>query len=172
MEQRVFGTADVFERVQREWATLQDTLAGLNEQQLTAPGPEGWSIKDHLAHLSTWEKVLLTILGGKPQHVAFDLDADAYDRIDSVDQLNAIVYERHKGRSLDEVLAESARVHADMLSAVQRLSDADLERSIADFGADRDDHRSIRAKIEGDSYAHYAEHVSWIRDVRRAVLSS
>jgi hypothetical protein len=162
--------ADVLDRVRSGWSALGETFAGLNEQQMTAPGPEGWSVKDHLAHVSTWERALTTILNGRPQRVAFDLDSETYDRIDSVDQLNAIIYKRYQERPLDEVLAESEQVHGDMVAALERLTDADLERSVADFGGDVDDERPIRQKIEGDSYEHYAEHVGWLSAVRSFVL--
>jgi len=161
---------DVLDRVRVGWAALAETFDGLDEQQLTAPGPEGWSVKDHLVHLSAWERALTTILNGQPQRLAFDLDPDRYDRIDSVDQLNAIIYQRYLERPLDEVLAESAQVHADMVGALERLTDADLDRSVADFGGDLDDDRPIRQKIEGDSYEHYAEHIGWLLAVRSFVL--
>jgi hypothetical protein len=162
--------ADVLDRVRSGWSLLAETFAGLDEQELTAPGPEGWSVKDHLVHVSTWERALTTILNGHPQRVAFDLDSDAYDRIDSVDQLNAIIYKRYLERPLDEVLADSEQVHADMVAALERLTDADLDRSVADFGGDADDDRPIRQKIEGDSYEHYTEHVAWLIAVRSFIL--
>jgi hypothetical protein len=62
---------DVLDRIRVGWAALAETFAGLDEQQLTAPGPEGWSVKDHLVHLSAWERALTTIMRGQPQRLAF-----------------------------------------------------------------------------------------------------
>jgi hypothetical protein len=95
--------AEVLERVHTTWAALHEAIAGLSDQQLTQPGPEGWSVKDHLAHIMVWDSVPIAVLRGEPQHRAFGLDRDAYDRIDSVDQLNAIIYEQFKGVPLAEV---------------------------------------------------------------------
>jgi len=162
--------AEVLVRVRAGWADLGATFADLDASRLSAPGPEGWSVKDHLVHLMTWENVVLTILAHRPQHFAFDLDADTYDRIDSVDQLNAIIYERARDRSLEDVLAQLDQVHADLETALGRLSDADLERTVADIGSDTDDQRLLLAKIEGDTYGHYAEHVAWLCEVREFVL--
>src|SRR5918995_1790290 len=81
--------ADVLERIHSTWTALHDTITGLSDQQMTEPGPEGWSVKDHLAHVMAWDNVPTTILEGEAQHSAFGLDRVAYDRIDSVDQLNA-----------------------------------------------------------------------------------
>ena len=170
MDDEPLSAADVVERVGRGWQALQASVADLEPHQLTAPGPEGWSVKDHLVHLSAWENALLTILGGRPQRDAFGLDVDAYDRIDSVDQLNAIVYERNRDLPLDEVSGRVADVHRRLMAALRALTDADLERTVAGFGSDPDDDRPIREKIEGDTYGHYAEHVAWLQEVRSFVL--
>ncbi|HEY3062531.1 MAG TPA: DinB family protein [Chloroflexota bacterium] len=170
MDDEPRSAAEVVQRVERGWAALQALIADLDTHQLTAPGPEGWSVKDHLIHIGAWENALLTILGGRPQRDAFGLDADAYDRIDSVDQLNAIVYERNKDLPLDEVSWRVADIHQRLVAALRALTDPDLERTVADLGSDAGDDRPIRDKIEGDTYGHYAEHVGWIQEVRRFVL--
>jgi hypothetical protein len=162
--------AEVLERIHSTWAALHATFDGLSDQQLTDPGPEGWSVKDHLAHIMVWDGVPTTILRGQPQHRAFGLDQNAYDRVDSVDQLNAYIYEKHKDRPLADIRACLAQVHADLVAAVTRLTDADLDRSIADFGSDVDDKRPLRDKIEADSYGHYVEHTAWLAELRRVLV--
>src|SRR5439155_13508367 len=47
--------AELIDRVQIEWAALEYTVAGLSLQQLIRPGPQGWSVKDHLVHIAEWE---------------------------------------------------------------------------------------------------------------------
>jgi len=162
-------TVEVLERVGDNWSELQQVFAGLTEQQLSEPGPEGWCVKDHLSHISAWECALTAVLRGQPQHRAFGLDAATYDRIDSVDQLNALVYQRTRDRSVADVLSELERAHGDVLAELQRLGDADLDRTIADFGSDPSDGRPIRQKIAGDSFEHYAEHAMWLRDLLAAI---
>ncbi|HYW89046.1 MAG TPA: DinB family protein [Chloroflexota bacterium] len=164
--------AEVLERVHTTWAALHEAVAGLSDQQLTQPGPEGWSVKDHLAHIMVWDSVPIAVLRGEPQHRAFGLERDAYDRIDSVDQLNAIIYERFKGVPLAEVRTGLDSVHGELVAAIERLSDADLDRTIGDYGGDADDRRPLREKLEGDSYGHYAEHSGWLRDLRDALTAS
>src|SRR5205814_1590352 len=103
------------------------------------------------------------------QHVAFDLDEDTYARIDSVDQLNARIYERYRDVPLDEVRAALDRVHAELVAALERLGDADLDRTIGSFGGDIDDRRPMYDKIEGDCWGHYTEHSGWLRELRAAL---
>jgi hypothetical protein len=160
---------EVLEHVERNWSDLHAVLSGLSENQLVEPGPEGWSVKDHLAHILAWDRVPSTIVSGQPQWVAFGLDQSTYDRIDSVDQLNALIYERHRHRPLADVQAELSSVHAQLVEAIAGLADADLDRAIADFGSDPTDQRPLRDKIEGDCWGHYAEHTTWLRELRSVI---
>jgi hypothetical protein len=163
--------AEILDRVRATWTVLLATVEGLSDEQLTEPGPpDGWSMKDHFAHIMVWDSVPTSIVRGDPPWVAFGLDQGGYDRIDSVDQLNAFIYERHKDRPLSEVRVSMERVHAELVSMVERLSEAELDRTVADFGGDVDDTRPLRDKIEGDSYGHYAEHTGWLRELRGVLV--
>ncbi len=166
------SVADILERVRASWATLLGALEGLSDEQLVEPGPQGWSVKDHLAHIMVWDNVPTTILRGQPQRVAFGLDETTYSRIDSVDQLNALIYSRYQDVPLNEVRSTLGQMHSGLLAALERLSDADLDRRIASFGGDADDQRPLRDKIEGDSWGHYAEHAGWLRELRESLVSS
>jgi hypothetical protein len=44
----------------REREALSALLAGLTREQLLWRGAYGWSVKDHVAHLAEWERVLLS----------------------------------------------------------------------------------------------------------------
>ena len=45
-------------------AKLDAALEGMSAEDLTAPGPVGdWSVKDLLAHVTSWDVDLLTNLG-------------------------------------------------------------------------------------------------------------
>jgi hypothetical protein len=51
--------AELMARIEREWAVLQALLAQVSEEQMEAPGADGWSVKDQVAHLAAWERHLL-----------------------------------------------------------------------------------------------------------------
>jgi Mycothiol maleylpyruvate isomerase N-terminal domain len=43
-------------RLDKAWAALRESYVGLSDSQLTEPGVTGdWSVKDILAHVTTWE---------------------------------------------------------------------------------------------------------------------
>jgi hypothetical protein len=157
----------LIDRVQIEWAALEFVVAGLSLELLVAPGPQGWSVKDHLVHIAEWEAATGAVLARRPQHEGFSLPADLPTDIDA---LNDVLYQRSRDVPIDEVQAKGRRVHAGILAALGRLTDADIRSTIAEYGGDPTDHRSLSAKIAGDSYSHYAEHVVWIRELL-AVLS-
>src|SRR5574341_330088 len=50
---------ELLARIQAERAALEQAIANLSEAQMTALGPESWSVKDHLAHVVTWEQILV-----------------------------------------------------------------------------------------------------------------
>src|SRR5262249_57929067 len=98
-------TEELLARIADGWAALNQRIASLTPAQLTAPGPDGgWSVKDHLAHLATWEGMLIALLEGKPIHTAFGISRAQYDALESTDALNAIIAGQNSGKSLGDVL--------------------------------------------------------------------
>ena len=160
--------AELLDRVQADWAALQYIVSGLSDAQLTGAGPEGWSVKDHLAHIAEWERGCTGVLAHRPQADAFGIDAQAYATLD-IDQLNDVFYQRHRAEPIGDVKALAYAAHADMLAAISKLHDADLQRSVSEYGMTANPDRRLIEKIAGDTYAHYAEHTDWINNLLRAV---
>jgi hypothetical protein len=159
--------AEVLDRTQIQWAALQDVVSRLSDSQLTAPGPEVWSVKDHLAHIAEWERGCTAVLGHHPQWEGFRLSAAEYEGLD-IDALNAILFERHRSLAVGEVKAMANAAHAEMLTALSHVSDADLQRRVGDYGMVRNPDRTLLEKIAGDTYEHYAEHAGWINELLAA----
>ena len=157
------------DRVQIDWAALEYAVASLTASQLVAPGPEGWSVKDHLMHIGDWEKATTAVLRRRPQYEGFGINEETYSGLaDDLDGLNDILYRRSVAVSIEEVHARRRRAHADTLTALAALEDADLHKTIAEYGGNPTNPRRLLDKIAGDTYAHYAEHVGWIKDLLAA----
>jgi uncharacterized damage-inducible protein DinB len=160
------SVAEVLDRVQIEWAALQDVVSRLSDESLSAPGPEVWAIKDHLAHIADWERGCTAVLAHIPQYEAFGMSASQYAALDpDIDGFNAALYERHRAESVGEVKALANAAHAEMIAAIARLEDADLRRSVAEYGMMTNPQRRLIEKIAGDTYDHYAEHTVWINQL-------
>jgi hypothetical protein len=162
-------TEELLARIADGWAALNQRITSLSAAQLTTPGPGGgWSVKDHLAHLATWEGMLIALLEGRPIHTAFGMSRAEYDALESTDALNAIIAEQNRNAPLEEVMRTVEETHAWLVTKISALADEDLLKPITLFqpdDPDGPDERPVLVKIIGDTYEHYAEHLPWIEAI-------
>ena len=140
-------------RIREARAALDRTVDRLSEAQLTARGPDGWSGKDHLAHLAAWEGKIVAVMEGRPAHEGLGLDEATY-RGANIDEINAHLHERARARPLPDVLAAFRRTHERLLVALEALPEAELTRPYQ--SADAGD--VLADGIAGNTYEHYEEH--------------
>jgi hypothetical protein len=167
--------AALLAEIARAWAALEREIDEATAERLCRPGRDGWSAKDHLAHLAAWERALAALLGDRPPHLALGVDAAVYRAAmarGDAGPINALVQRRERERSLDEVRAELRRAHADVLTALAPLSEADLRRPYADY-APRETgahvSRPLHEWIRRASAAHFAAHRTWIAALIREI---
>ena len=155
--------AELMERIDRARAALEDAIGGASTERLTAPGDDGWSVKDHLAHLAAWRHSLLALLEGRPRHAAMGVDRVTYETAGE-EGVNAFLYERDKDRPLDEVLAAFRGTHVQVLAALAPLSDLDLLRPYSHFQPDEPPFNPdpVVGWIEGNTFEHDEEHLGYI----------
>ncbi len=99
--------------------TLLGTLDGLPEGAWKARGTCGaWSVKDILAHLASYELVLVDILGS----VLEQRPTPCLDRFkEQGARFNDLEVEARRGRSVADTLAEVNGAHARTLDLVARI---------------------------------------------------
>jgi uncharacterized protein (TIGR03083 family) len=152
--------ADLMARIRREWAALEQAIAGMSEARLAAAEADSWAVKDHLAHLVTWEQWLLRYhLRGEPGYAVMGIDAKTMQTFDT-DELNDIIYRRNRDRSGSEVLAELRESHAQVVAALDEMP---FEAMLKQRYPDDPEARPVMAWIIGNTYEHYAEHAADIR---------
>ena len=143
-------------RLDKAWTALRESYAGLSDSQLAEPGVTGdWSVKDILAHVTTWEgealKYLpLIIAGGRPPR---------YVSYGGIDAFNAKMTEEKRGLSLSEVLRQLDDTHGRLIDFVQHTPDAQ-------FTGDT----RFRRRLRLDTYSHYPEHTEAMRNWREQRL--
>ena len=77
--------SQLLRRVHTAWEALEQSFAALSEARLTEPGVSGeWSVKDILAHVTTWEAEALKYLpliveGGTPPRYASEGGIDVFN---------------------------------------------------------------------------------------------
>jgi hypothetical protein len=120
--------SDLLEQIRNEHGRLEETLARLTHPQMLLPGVDGeWSVKDALAHISTWERWMIRwtnslLAGDKPE------SPEPWD----VDRMNADIYARVKGLTLAEVLEEFHQSYWDSLALAESLSEKQLQNTYND----------------------------------------
>jgi len=146
---------ELLERIRREWNALDRATAGLSEERMSVPDEGGWSIKDHLAHLAAWERLMrLQYLQHVPAHEALGVDEASYRTLNE-NGINAILQKRNQDRPLEEVLTEHRRSHAEVLADLAGLS---FEELLAPLDAGDPQRGPLLGWIAGNTYEHYREH--------------
>ncbi|MCI0581253.1 MAG: ClbS/DfsB family four-helix bundle protein [Chloroflexi bacterium] len=144
----------LLKRLDKAWVSLTESYAGLTDSQLTEPGVTGdWSVKDILAHVTTWEQEALKVLplilqGGRPPRYSV-----LYGGIDA---FNAQMAEQKRTLSLSAVLKELDETHRRLVAYVQSAPEEQFT------GETR-----FRRRLRLDTYSHYPIHDRAIREWRR-----
>lgn len=158
--------AALMARIDDAWMALERAIGRLSEAQLTEPADaQGWSVKDHLAHITVWEQSLLALLEGRDRTAAVGLPSEATEW--DIDEENAHLYQLHRHETLDEVLTALRRSHQQVLAVIEGLTDEDILRPYSHYQPDDTPPRSqpVVHWIIGDTYGHYEEHQGWIESL-------
>jgi len=155
--------AELLIRIDQAWDDVATLVARASNAQLLAAGPDGgWSVKDHLSHLTVWEGRLLAFLQGRTFADYFGPDPAAVDS--SIDGLNAFIVERDRARTPEDVVQAWREVHLQVLEALHQLSDDDLKAPRPDPDNPDDIEPLLGSGVlDGNTYQHYAEHGTAIR---------
>lgn len=102
-------------------------LTQLSAEELNEAGvtPGGWSVKDILGHLIGWQQLILSYYhaeerGETPSVPGYGLTWR------QTPELNKIIYQQYRDKSLSEVCDLFEKSHLAMLELVESLSDDDL----------------------------------------------
>jgi uncharacterized protein (TIGR03083 family) len=158
----------LLDRILEDRRRLEVVLHGLSEDELSRPGADGWSIKDHLCHVAAWERSLTSLLKGERRWEAMGISEDVYVRADT-DEMNDAIFAANRDHAAPQALAEFRRAHEDVIDALGYLSDEDLRRDYRHYQPDEAGDRGgnpVFAWFRGNTFDHYAEHEAWIRRLR------
>jgi hypothetical protein len=152
---------DLINRIEQDWARLQKSLDGLNEEQLHMAGVVGdWSVKDVLAHITAWQTRLITALFKAERGFV----PETTEGGKTVDQMNEKWYREMKERPFEQIWDDLDSSYRQLLNRLETWSDKDL------FDARRFKWMKgdpFAEYIAGDSYEHYSEHAAQIEAWRK-----
>jgi hypothetical protein len=133
------------------------------EQRITWLDANGWLVKDHLGHLTAWERGTVFLLKKQSRPDGLGIVEATFLNHDG-DELNALLHLRTKDRSLHDVLVDFRQVHQDLRTTLDQFTYADLLKTYSDYQPDEpgeDDGTPIPAWVAGIAN-HYDEHRGWI----------
>lgn len=140
-------------RLDEAWQTLNEAYSGLSDSTMTEAGVTGtWSIKDIIAHVTSWEEESL-------KHLPLILAGERTPRYSvmygGIDAFNARTTERNRKLSLYEVLQKRDDIHRRLIAFLQNVPEDQFVRETR-----------FRRRLRLDSYDHYTKHAKAIRTWR------
>jgi hypothetical protein len=152
---------DLLERIDTAWQPFWEIAAAPDDVSKDAAG---WTAKDHVAHVAAWERMLVAHLADGSDHEIAGMTPEAYAAA-SLEEINSRLHERWSNVATPTIARESASAHAALIACLAGLSD---ERLASPYWPDETPPRSVEEKVAGDSYLHYAEHMTWITELLKA----
>jgi hypothetical protein len=142
--------AALLQRLDAGWKDFTDSYAGLSEADLLEPGvTKAWSVRDIIAHVTTWEEEAL-------KHLPALLEGRTPPRYSTtyggIDAFNALMTTRKNDLSLAEVFRQQALVHQRVIQVIEEAPEEQFTRETR-----------FRRRIRLDTYGHYPKHTKAIR---------
>jgi uncharacterized protein (TIGR03083 family) len=151
----------VLSHIRESRAKLERLITELDEATLTRPGPEGWSVKDHLAHLTAWRRMVLGYLDGKPQAEGLGIDP-RLSAEGSEEDINAALEAQHKDKPLAQVVEEFRATYEALIARLAAFDEADWQKP---YPLTPPSKNARQGNIEGNTFFHDEEHLPWIEAV-------
>lgn len=166
MTEKRLGTTktELLADIERNWTALNAALNQLTEAQMTTqPDAQGWTVKDHLIHMTRWELSVVAFLQGRPRHQALGVAETLYRR-GSDDAINAVIHQETSAQPLRPALEQFQATHQRLLQLLEPLTDADLQKPYRAYLPEEPDASEAPALnvIYGNTANHFAEHRGWI----------
>ena len=150
---------DLLEALRATHAPIEAAAAVLGDEALFAPAPglDGWTRKDVLAHVEWCTRYAADVVEGLRTGV--DPDPESRDPAWDVDVENARILEENRDRAAADVRSGEAASFARLLAAVEAATEDELFRPDPQPWLQG----TAAEEVEGNSTLHYREHVAHLR---------
>jgi hypothetical protein len=148
--------AELMSAMEHEWNRLMNVVTKLEQSdQMLTPDEGGWSPKDNLSHISEWMNILMGYhMGRRPPHEVLGVSENVTKDWD-LDVINAMLFERNRDRTTEDVLNELKRVYDELLIKLEGTS---FEVLLMPRHADDPQKRPLLLSVLGNTTAHFEEH--------------
>ena len=128
-------------RIETPWRAFNEALDGVTDAAMLEKGVvEGWSLKDVIAHVATWDGEALKAL-------PLLMQSKRPPRYGGVDNFNARQYDANARLSLPQARQALAETHQRLLALIDSVPESWFESETR-----------FRHRLRLDTWAHYPEH--------------
>jgi hypothetical protein len=146
----------LLDKLESAWTDLRQSYAGLDEALLTQPGvTDDWSVKDILAHVTTWEEEALKYL---PLILNREKPPRYKDLYGGIDAFNAQMTAKKQTLPLAEILRQFDDIHRRLVALIQSAPEDQIVTETP-----------FRRRVRLDTYSHYPIHAGAIRSWREHI---
>jgi hypothetical protein len=141
--------AGLLKQLDKAWVGFTGSYVGLSEVELLEGGVVGdWSVRDVIAHVTTWEEEALKHLplimrGGRAPRYSVSYGG--------INAFNRLMTERKQGLAISEVLREQEEIHRRLIAFVLGAPEELFVRETR-----------FRHRLRMDTYSHYPKHTEAI----------
>jgi uncharacterized damage-inducible protein DinB len=146
---------ELIERVRRARAEWEAVIAPLADEQMVRPGVSGdWSIKDLIAHISWFEREMITVLEKRAL-----IGSELWLLPD--DPRNAAIFEENKDRSLEDIRQDARAIFDRLLEQLEGLETPELydPSRFSEMPLDWQPWKLLA----GNTYEHYEDHLPQVQ---------
>ncbi len=118
---------------------LLSAVAGLSDDLMIEPSLDGWSVKDHLAHLAFWDDIRTS----EVRRISAGYDSAWRTTGEQDETFNTLVHDLRLGLSLDQVKWELATSGQRLLDAISSATERGLDTSLYGEAALRSTHEAV-----------------------------
>jgi hypothetical protein len=141
------------QKLESAWSAFESSYAGLPDSNLSQPGVvDDWSVKDILAHITTWEQEALKYL---PVILAGSRPPRYSTQYGGLDAFNALMTDRKRELPLAEVRRQLAETHTQLVAYIQAAPEDQFEQPTP-----------FRHRLRLETTSHYNLHARMILDWR------
>jgi len=118
---------------------LLAAIAGLSDELMAEPSLDGWSVKDHLAHLAFWDDIRTS----EVVRISAGYDTAWRTSGDQDERFNSLIHDLRLSLSLDQVKWELDASRQRLIEAISSATDRGLDGSIYSEAALRSTHERV-----------------------------
>ena len=140
---------NILNKLDDRWKEFLLSFEGLPESQMIHSEHEvGWSIKDILVHVRTWEEEALKYLPTIVENQPLPRYKDLYGGINA---FNAMTHEANKDLPLETVVSNLEATHKRLLAYLRSVTEEQFASGTR-----------FRRRLAADTFNHYPEHTETI----------